>query len=409
MKTYVLIFGFANIVAGGPIYDSNKIKYLKERGWTVNVLPTDKGKIYIKPLEEYANLSFPFIKISPFLFTKSELKKKIDILASNITLSDEIVIETGTDYTAMWGELLAKRLNAKHIVIFLDEKNPKVNKYTANYYKFKYQRNELASISLKSMKYIFGSFIDLKKFENKILSATCSNVVANVDSNMLNEIKDSDYVIGSIGRLDKPFVPLIIDSICEFANTKKDSSIFVCLFGGAEDDIVSQVKRKLDKCSNIDYFVSGYIWPIPQSTFRKIDVFISAAGSARVSANQGVPTIKIDVINYRPEGILTDIKSFKCETLENKNANVIDYLNEILINNRKYKINGIIDLDKEWNDICMKFDKHMEFYSNSCLKKEYYRTNKIWDGTIRTLLKKIFFSFYDINKYYNLDVIKSEK
>lgn len=37
MKTYIMMFGIANIVAGGPIYDANKIEYL-ERGVERNCL-----------------------------------------------------------------------------------------------------------------------------------------------------------------------------------------------------------------------------------------------------------------------------------------------------------------------------------------------------------------------------------
>ena len=34
MKTYIMMFGIANIVAGGPIYDANKIEYLERGGGT---------------------------------------------------------------------------------------------------------------------------------------------------------------------------------------------------------------------------------------------------------------------------------------------------------------------------------------------------------------------------------------
>ena len=181
------MFGIANIVAGGPIYNCNKIKYLKENGWNVIVFPIDSGRIYIKPLEQYSDRTFPFIKVSPFFYSQKEREKKIDLLASNVSAANEIIIETGTDFTALWGELLAERLGAKHIIFFLDEKNEQVNKYTAPFYRFKYERGELASISMKSLTYIFGPHIDLREPEKHILSATCSNAVCDIESDIVDK------------------------------------------------------------------------------------------------------------------------------------------------------------------------------------------------------------------------------
>lgn len=57
------------------------------------------------------------------MFGEKELEDKISLLVSKVDRkSDEIIIETGTDYTALWGELLARELSAKHFIMFLDEK-----------------------------------------------------------------------------------------------------------------------------------------------------------------------------------------------------------------------------------------------------------------------------------------------
>ncbi len=409
-KTYVMIFGIANIVAGGPIYDCNKIRYLKERGWIVNVLPTDSGKVYIQPLEEYASVSFPFIQIQPYLFTKRELKRKLDLLESYITISDEIIIETGTDYTALWGELLAKRLQAKHIIMFLDEKNSHVNQFTAPFYKFKYERNELASISKKSLEHIFGRYFELKEEPKHVLTAVCSNAVADIKSDLKDKIPDGDYVIGSIGRLDKPFVPKIIDAICEFANRNPEKVVSVCLLGGADNLSINKIKEKLNVQKNIRYFISGYIWPIPKDVFEKIDVFVSAAGSSKVSANQNVPTIRIDVITYRPEGIIKDWVNNKSFVLEKEDASICDYLIDILENQKKYLIEGIIGLQDEWRVVCRNFDKHMEFCNNASSKKEYFKVDKMWNGSMKELMKKALFSIVTVDKYYLIkDRIRRER
>lgn len=394
MKTYVMIHGIANIVAGGPIYDANKARYLEERGWTINVLPTDSGKIYITPFKKYSGMSFPFICQPPFVFSKKELNEKLEFLISYITLSDQIVIETGTDYTAMWGELLAKRLKAKHIVIFLDEKNPKVNKYTRDFYKFKYKRNELASISMKSLQHIFLPYFELDNPDHHTLLCCCMNVVGTEDPRgIVNRIPDADYVIGSIGRLNKGFVPNILEGICQFAKALPNKKIGVCLLGGAEESILRNVKRHLDSFDNIEYYISGYIWPIPKEVFLKIDVFISGAGSAWVSANQGITTIEMDVIDYYPLGLFYDLNQEECLSLNKKNATVCDYLYEVLIYKNIPEIVGKCSLEKEWKWICNCFDEHMRFLEASCKEAIYYQTESLWNGSLKDIVKKMVFHF----------------
>ena len=76
MKTYIMMFGIANIVAGGPIYDANKIEYLEQSGWNVIVFPINDGDIYIEPLKKYSGQSYEFIQEPLSMFTKKEIKKR---------------------------------------------------------------------------------------------------------------------------------------------------------------------------------------------------------------------------------------------------------------------------------------------------------------------------------------------
>ena len=405
MKTYVMIHAIADIVCGGPIYDSNKERYLEERGWNVNVLPTDTGKILIRPLEKYADIVFPFINYSPFIFSKKELKEKIEILASHVTVSEKIIIETGTDYTALWGELLARRLNAKHIIMFLDEKNPKVNIHSAPFYRFKFERNELACISIESLQSIFAPYFEIRNPDEHVLCACCANSVSKSEDidHIADRIPEGDYVIGSIGRLEKPFVPNIISGICEFARCVPDKKVGVCLLGGAEKGIIERLQKELGEVENIEYFISGYIWPIPQNVFPGINVFVSGAGSADVSANQGIPTVRIDVIDNKPSGFACDVNDYKkIKPLEKQDATVCDYLCAALIEKNVPEISGITSLEDEWNAICGYFDEHMEFIERSCVRKEYFPAEKVWNGSSKEVIKKLLFNLMKTDTYYRM-------
>lgn len=172
-----MIFGIANVVAGGPIYNSNKIRFLESIGWNVIVFSTNTGNVYIKPLEKYKKNSYDFLHFSPYILGKRKTDKFVNIMANNIPPSEELIVETGTDYTALWGELLAKKIKARHIVMFLDEKNENVNKYSSPFYEFKYKRNELYSISQKSLTYIFSPYFKIEEPEKNVWNAWCTNSV----------------------------------------------------------------------------------------------------------------------------------------------------------------------------------------------------------------------------------------
>lgn len=409
MKTYIMMFGIANIVAGGPIYDANKIEYLEQSGWNVIVFPINDGDIYIEPLKKYSGQSYEFIQEPISMFTKKEIKKKISLLASRVEpTSDEIIIETGTDYTALWGELLARDLNAKHFIMFLDEKNPNVNNDTYAFYKFKYDRNELASISLDSLDYIFGKYFELHNKEEHVLKACCTNSVKNIECKWLDSIPNADYSIGSIGRLEKAFVPIIVDGICEFSRKVPEKKIAVVFFGDADAcnvEPITIIKEKLEKCNNIQMLITGYMWPIPEDAIKKMDVFVSGAGSARVSANCGIPTIKMDVITNAPIGYVKDAKNCINLPLCKNNATLCDYLCETLLNGKNPEIYNKISVNEHmmWVKEC--FDQHMKFIRKSKCEKKYYPVEKIYNSSNKCMkfyIKKTMIHIFGYDLYIKI-------
>ena len=389
MKTYIMIFGIANIVAGGPIYDANKIRFLENAGWNVVVFPTDSGKIYIKSLEKYNNNSYDFIRFSPYVFGKKKIEKFVNKMASVIPSSDKLIIETGTDYTALWGELLAKKLKARHIVMFLDEKNENVNKYSSSFYEFKYKRNELYSITKKSLMHIFSPYFKIESPEKNIWNAWCTNSVEKIESDIIKLLPIADYMIGSIGRLDKSFVSNIIEGVCSFADQHKDNSVGLCLFGGADDKTVLHIRNEVQIHRNVMLFISGYLWPIPQAIFSNFDVFVSGAGSAIVSADMGVTTINMDVLTNDPIGLVDDPSEFHSMPLKGVNNKLQDYLTAVLIKNYKVEICNKVSIEKRWEMICNDFNDQLRQIESISTSNEYFDTSKIWDHKRNHKLQRV--------------------
>lgn len=396
MKVYIFMFGIANIVAGGPIYNRNKIKYLEERKWNVIVFPTDTGEIFIQGLEKYKSYVYRFLLDYPMEYTEKQRNELLERMVARMpNNADEIIVETGTDYTAYWGEMLAQRIGAKHFVMFLDEENERVTTQLLPFYKFKYDRHELACISEKAMRELFkkGSY---HLGEMYALVACCNNSIEDYDSEICEQIKPADYTIGHIGRLDKSYVPALIDEFCLFAKKQPGKRIFICLFGGADNETIDRIKSTLDQVENLSYYITGYIFPIPRNAVEKCDVFVSAAGSATGTANLGLTTIKIDVYNAKPQGVYTDTIHFNVTKLENCNT-TLDYLESILLkgNVPAIKISNSL---YNWDFICHKFDQHMSFLNEVKLENEYFDFSTV-PLTLKQKLKLLCRSMLGVKLY----------
>lgn len=408
-KKYILICGIANIISGAPIYYKNKIDYLEDKKWNVTVLPFNSGIVYIDGFEKYNHEHFEFLQYYPFVFNKKKIDEYLQILSDFVLKNDQndfedIVIETGTDYTAYWGELLAEKINAKHIVVFLDENNAFVNENTYEFFKFKYMRKELACISHQSLSGIFGKYFDLLDANAHVLTACCSNSVGNVVSSLKDSIPKGDYVIGSIGRLEKGYVVNIIDSVINFAKMHHEKKFVMCFIGGSDNsEVINQIKKSFSNVGNIKLYITGFLWPIPKDIFECFDVFISGAGSANVSANMDVPTIRMDVINNKPLGIINDVLNETDFTLTNE-ASIEDYLDYLLLKGNSFCIKNRITIEEQhkWINEC--FDDHITFLNNSTKNKNYFDTSNLIGNDKKRILK-VFFEFFSLDTYLKLKKI----
>ena len=393
-RTYIFIFGISDYISGAPIYYANKIRFLESEGWTVIVLPTDHGKIYINDLKKYHNLHYEFIKVFPYEYNSKIRQRFVKCLLEQIPSDAEnIIIETGTDYTSYWGELLAKELNAKHFIFLLDEDNPRINNYNCNYYKFKYQRGELACITKKTMIQIFSKFFTIDK--PIALRAWCNNSVGFIHTDYCDELKRQKYNIGYVGRLEKNFVPNIINGIISFAKNVSPDQVMVSLMGGADKNVTTQILNKLNAQSNIHVHCTGYTWPIPYEAVKKCDVCIAGAGSALVSVHCGVPTIEMDIYRNTPIGFLTS-NEFPSMTSDGANSHdVLFYLNQVLINKNIPKLKPY-DFHNEWKAIETDFAKQMDYITKSSIGNQYYDLSQIkltWKQQIKKILRVTFKCF----------------
>lgn len=405
MKTYVMMFAVANMISGAPIYGSNKINFLKENGWNVVLFPVNTGEIYIKDLKEYENECYSFLCKNPWHFSNKMVDKFLNQLIKKINLdSEKIIIETGTDFTAYWGELLAEKINAKHMIFLLDEYNERINENVIDFWLFKHSRKELFCITPEISKKYLEKFKKIEENECYSFNAYCSNSVKDYESEYSNLIEKGDYTIGTVGRLDKIFVNEIINNVCNFAEENQNKTISFCLFGGADKKIISKIENQLKKHTNIKVFISGYLWPLPLNGLKKCDLFISGAGSAKVTANLNIPTISMDVITSRPVGFVED-RNKQYLTSDNNNEHTLkEYMDKVLLEGYKVDVINRVSIDSFWDMICDEFNKQLDECMNPNVKQEYYDFGKI--KKVQKIQNKIYKILVSIIGYNNTEKMR---
>lgn len=410
MKTYIIICGFADVVAGGPIYYANKVRYMEQLGWRVIVIPTNKGKkVLVRGMEKFLGPYVPFILDSPNEYYRKQREKLVDYLESFVPKDrGETIIETGTDYTNYWGEALAERIHAKHIVIFLDEQNLRVTGNVINFYKFKYVRHELACITKPVMQNLFKGYLDLDLKECTALRCNCTNALDDYEHEINSLIPKSDYNIGYIGRLEKPFFSIIVDEFINFCKKNCEKKITIVFFGGAfEQKTIDALEDKFKSLSNVRIFITGYLFPLPIAALRKMDVFVSGAGSASVAAKAGVLSIHIDMLSYQPSGIMLDYEYLnyaKCPYGET----ICDYLNWILVHKEpKLPLPLEVNYKKDWDFVCECFEEHLKFIELSSLEPAYYNLSQLGISSkqkmrrfFRTILGLKWYNYIRDNQLY---------
>lgn len=374
MKKYVF-FTFAIFGIGGTqIYVRNKILYMQKLGWETVVVSTEPGeKVLVKELCPYTKGVFPQLLKNPYLYTKQERNFILNELSSYIGNSaDEIVIESNFMGITPWGELLAERLKAQHFIFLIQENYSIKSRKYLEFFEFKYKRGELAVNTRCALKQLFEGYREISNDKTCDLAAVCSNVVEDCESNIESNLENADFYIGSIGRINKPFVLPMVEEISRYAKKHSDHTFQLVLFGGSpEVEDINRILEKEKESDNLYIYITGPIFPIPRQVIKKMDVFIASAGAAKTSSDEGCLTIAIDANDFQAMGILgcttNDIihRSFK-----DINYTTEQLLDQILYEKKYFNVHPKVDIES--SDYMIAFEKHELYRSSATKDKSYY-------------------------------------
>lgn len=311
-KYYIFLTGDIHPIGGMQNYVAGKARWLEENGWQVRVFfwGAADGKCKMSFLNRYLAGGTMELGTPPGEWTKGirrrTLNHMMSVVGPGARQADTAIVESQDDTTALWGELLAERLHAKHMCFNCTEGFRGPRKHYAEYldfFDFKHRRRELACIHTDSMQKLFEGYKKVKPEERYLFDAANEGPVQDVEDERVEKLKKYDWNICCIGRAEKTCKQELMKGIRKFAQNYPQKSIQFVMVGNPGDR-EDWIKEQLGSLKNVRLSFIGDMVPIPRSLFKKIDVVIASAGCAECAVYEGVPTIVMDVENSLANGIL---------------------------------------------------------------------------------------------------------
>lgn len=375
-RIYIFLTTLIRGIGGGHIYTLNKIHFLEKRGYATQFIHANvlQGIINITELAIYENNYDEALQYPCYAFSKKRQKEVLNKLLSMIPLGyDEYIIESQTIPCSTWGELLAAKLpKGKNFVYLLGEHIKIENTRMYEFFRFKLERKELVGIDTLSLKSLFSAWYKIGQNQNYSLPAYCTNVLSKEYYPQLSLIPQSDYTIGFVGRIDKLFVMKSLCDILRFVTVHSDKTFTLLFIGGSTNKKAENKIRKYFKdITNVKIYITGLLFPIPVDLVQKGDVYLSTAGSCKISQELGKVTISHDGHDAMPIGlfrITTQHSLFRDKS--EKPLDLIELLDSILI--KKQYVNQNVDIDAVLSKYDFDYSSHMDFLESSSKELKYF-------------------------------------
>ena len=383
--------------SGGPTYIRNKLLYLRKKGWSVLVFDSTGRanlKIKLETLIEFKNNRYKELFYYPQLLRKSKREHIISEIIDKIGKGGDVVIESNTPALSVWGEMIAQRLGAKHIIYLLSEKLSIKEKLLYDYFRYKADRSELFSINRNAYKKLICNYETATNVDNHYWAAGIIVPIEDVDCVELSSVINAKYNIGHFGR-HKGYFKYMFQNVACFAQQHKDESINFILLG--LDSLSKELQDILPNNVHLKMIPSQQ--PIPKRFFDMTDVVIATAGCANISFRHGAKVIAMDVENNVPLGVLGyDTRDRNIRSENNPYClSLFETLENVLVKKR-CEGSPVLDFPKSNNG----YDYQLKFATLS--DGRYYDVDKVFTHQRRVisfLLKLNLISFCSALRYKN--------
>lgn len=374
-KKYIFVIPSICNIGGAQLYLVEKIRYLLEKGWDVDVIYARKDIILVKELEKFADNCYPFLDYSTMYFRKGFVMKKVKEIANKLNgdKCDTVVIESCTVSISTWCELIAKELGCKHINYAFEELF-EMSKSQLKFAYFKHCRHELAGIRKESVPLMFkGSDYDIKNPEYYIACGAFS--IDNVPDDRVELLKKYDVVIGSFGRLNKGFVWDAVKEIHKYMVSHSGRKYALLLIGDTKD--IGFKNKICELFTNIaDVIITGEVFPASLDLVNEVDAFVSSSGAATSTASRGIPTIAISPETFLPNGILNYTTKYNIMAPSPSEKTTSELLEDIIDNHycETHPDLGMYDkyFESRHNKNWQEFDRQMSIAMDDSHPQRYY-------------------------------------
>lgn len=375
MKRYIFITPTLQNMGGAQLYIRSKMRWLRGNGWLVDVIYAISGKAVIPELQA-CNLCFQETKYPTFYYRARKREKIVEKLCRAVLDKeyDELIIESTVIENSTWGECIAAKIGAKHLLYSLQEDNTTANKSLQEYLVFKHSRKEMAGIVETSLYDCFSTFHPIARDLSYCLKAYQFYPVEDYESKLVDFISQDkrDFVIGSLCRLNKPCVKKIFDDVLLYIKEHSSYKFILLLIGDSPegDDTRAYIETECSQVKNLKLYITGYLFPVPKKLLALVDAGYSTSGSVRIMANEGIPTVAVDGNDYKPIGVMgydTDNSLFR------ESEPIIEikkYFDRILFEKS-------IEKKSPKKPTQPDYSSHFEFLSNSADSKTYFNVSKL--------------------------------
>lgn len=313
-KNYLIITPSISNLGGAQLYILRRAKYLINHGYTVKIIVSNHNSTNFILEKQFTTIPILYLRQfqNPISFySKRRIDSIIDIVQSFLKDFDTGIVESSSLEVAVWGELIAGRFNSKHIIYLLAE--PRVYHYIYypgyQFFEYKLNRGEFYGTSEYTLPLIFGKSIENDK-NNFVNVPFDPDELASLSEPSLDtkDIDQSSFVIGTITRLEKPYLKPFIESCIRFAEKHKERKITLVVAGGSENaHLFDQLRKTYNnaslRTSNLVILFTGYIKTLGKDFFRRLDVFVGM-GTASINAiSQGCATLNMDPDTDKCSGI----------------------------------------------------------------------------------------------------------
>lgn len=287
-KVYVFFTFRIAGVAGSQRYLAGKSKWLSDCGYDVAVICEQGGDIQVSLPSKIQVVVEPLLACRPSMLGRIKRNRLIEKVKKAVSGFDTVEIESLTLDIALWAEIVAAEVNAKHMIFCLDEKL--YSNYSSGeraFFKEKYRTNGLYFINASILSQLVGA---KKDYHNHILAAYQDNPIEDIPFSF-GDLSPVDIRIGTITRLEKTYVADFLTVVCRLCERHPEKTFALTIVGDAESSSVKSHLAHINSIvPNLVIEILGYMSVIPLGLIKSFDIAICKARSSYLCASNGIPT-----------------------------------------------------------------------------------------------------------------------